>query len=169
MKMLRRISVILQTARATCEEGLGPIITGQPMSQEVAPGSIAIFAVIAEGILLEYQWRKDGLDLIDSERIFGSQAWTLVILDVEPSDAGDYDCVVTDLFTCSTVSDVAVLTVGPACPADLNGDGNVEAADLAQLLGSWGSCDGCPADFDNDGTVGASDLAFLLGSWGMCE
>lgn len=53
----------------------------------------------------------------------------------------------------------------PPCPADLNGDGQVGAADLAALLGSWGA--GGPADFDGGG-VSASDLAFLLGSWGPC-
>lgn len=52
-------------------------------------------------------------------------------------------------------------------PADLNGDGVVNAADLALLLGSWGTCPPpCPADLDGDGSVGASDLALLLGSWG---
>lgn len=51
-------------------------------------------------------------------------------------------------------------------PADLDGDGIVGAADLAILLGSWGSCEGCPADLDGDGVVGAADLAILLGSWG---
>lgn len=153
-----------------CEEGLGPIIIVQPMSQEAAPGSTAAFGVLAEGILPQYQWRKDGLDLIHSERIFGVQASQLFILDVVPADAGDYDCVVTDLFTgCSTVSDVGVLTVVEPCPADLDGSGDVAAADLAMLLGSWGPCPGCPAEFDDDGEVAASDLAFLLGSWGPCE
>ena len=56
----------------------------------------------------------------------------------------------------------------PLCPADLDGDGSVSAADLAILLGSWGPCPGCPADFDGDGSVGAADLAQLLGSWGDC-
>ena len=51
-------------------------------------------------------------------------------------------------------------------PADLDGDGIVGAADLAILLGSWGSCEGCPADLNGDGVVGAADLAILLGSWG---
>lgn len=51
------------------------------------------------------------------------------------------------------------------CPADLNGDGSVGAADLAILLGSWGG--GGAADFDGGG-VGSSDLAILLGSWGPC-
>ncbi len=54
-------------------------------------------------------------------------------------------------------------------PADLVVDGQVNAADLAVLLGSWGPCDSeedCPADLDGDQVVGASDLAILLGSWG---
>lgn len=61
-------------------------------------------------------------------------------------------------------------------PADLSGDGVVNAADLALLLGSWGPCPEpctpgtpigtCPADFDRDCDVDAADLAFLLGSWG---
>lgn len=61
------------------------------------------------------------------------------------------------------------------CPADINGDGIVNAADLAQLLGAWGPCPeppaDCPADIhgDGDGIVQADDLATLLGSWGSCE
>ena len=46
--------------------------------------------------------------------------------------------------------------------------GDVDAADLANLLGSWGPCEGCPADFDGDNDVNAADLAQLLGAWGMC-
>jgi bacillopeptidase F len=55
-----------------------------------------------------------------------------------------------------------------ACPADLDGDGGVGAADLAELLGAWGPCEACPADFNGDGFVGAPDLAELLGAWGPC-
>ncbi|MFM1822554.1 MAG: hypothetical protein RI967_820 [Planctomycetota bacterium] len=49
--------------------------------------------------------------------------------------------------------------------ADLDGDGMVNAADLAILLGAWGPGAG-PADLDGDGQVDASDLAILLGAWG---
>jgi Dockerin type I domain len=49
--------------------------------------------------------------------------------------------------------------------ADLNGDGTVNAADLAILLGAWGPCAGCDADLNGDGTVDAPDLAILLGAW----
>ncbi len=55
------------------------------------------------------------------------------------------------------------------CPADFDGDGAVGAADLAELLGSWGPCEGCPADLDDDGNVGPFDLALLLGAWGPCQ
>ena len=32
------------------------------------------------------------------------------------------------------------VSIDPDCPADLSGDCEVEAFDLAILLGSWGSC-----------------------------
>ncbi|MDZ4829889.1 MAG: hypothetical protein SGJ09_06780, partial [Phycisphaerae bacterium] len=48
--------------------------------------------------------------------------------------------------------------------SDLDFDGNVDAADLAILLGAWGSA-GSIADLNLDGTVNAADLASLLGDW----
>jgi hypothetical protein len=54
----------------------------------------------------------------------------------------------------------------PACPADINGDGAIDAADLATLLSSWGSPKN---DLDGDGVVAASDLATMLSSWGACQ
>jgi hypothetical protein len=54
------------------------------------------------------------------------------------------------------------------CVADLNGDGAVNGADLAQLLGAWGPCTGCGADLTRDGQVAGDDLAIILSSWGAC-
>jgi hypothetical protein len=51
----------------------------------------------------------------------------------------------------------------PPNPADLNGDGVVNAADLATLHASWGTPG--PGDLDGDGTVGSSDLTILLAAW----
>ncbi len=62
----------------------------------------------------------------------------------------------------------AIATVPPSCPEDFDGDGDIDAADLAELLASWGPCLGCPADFDNDGDVDSADLAELLSAWGQC-
>lgn len=54
----------------------------------------------------------------------------------------------------------------PACPADLDHNGAVNGADLAFLLGSWGTAG---ADLDNDGSTGGADLAILLSAWGACN
>ena len=86
------------------------------------------------------------------------------------------------------VSPNSIATWGPApalCVADFVSsdtfapppDGQVDAADLAFLLGEWGANPGSAADIVDaatfapppDGTVDAADLAFLLGAWGACE
>ena len=46
---------------------------------------------------------------------------------------------------------------------DLDGNGRINGADLAILLGSWGT-DG-KGDLDDDGDVDGSDLAKMLGNW----
>jgi hypothetical protein len=61
-----------------------------------------------------------------------------------------------------------VIVQGAAeCRADLTGDGEVNGADLAFVLGSWGTNDS-PADFNGDGDVDGADLAVVLGAWGAC-
>ena len=57
-------------------------------------------------------------------------------------------------------------TIPKACPGDLDGNGSIDALDLATLLGAWGG--GGAADLDGSGAVDALDLAELLGSWGPC-
>lgn len=51
---------------------------------------------------------------------------------------------------------------------DLNGDANVDGADLTVLLGEWGPCASCASDFDSSGEVDGADIAALLGAWGPC-
>lgn len=46
---------------------------------------------------------------------------------------------------------------------DLNGDDHIDAADLAILLGAWGTAG--PGDLNDSGAVDALDLALLLGAW----
>ncbi|MCP4892332.1 MAG: hypothetical protein GY911_00770, partial [Actinomycetales bacterium] len=51
--------------------------------------------------------------------------------------------------------------------ADLNGDGEVNGADLALVLAAWGQpCLGCAADINGDGVVNGADLALILAGWG---
>lgn len=49
-------------------------------------------------------------------------------------------------------------------PADLNGDGHVDGADLGLLLGNWNAAG--VGDINGDGHVDGADLGLLLGSWG---
>ncbi len=53
------------------------------------------------------------------------------------------------------------------CVGDLNGDGVVNAVDLAQLLGAW-TGNSPLGDLDCNGVVAGPDLAILLGTWGPC-
>ncbi len=57
---------------------------------------------------------------------------------------------------------------GP-CPGDLDGDDDLDIADLARLLAAYGVVSGATyadGDLDGDGDVDLSDLAILLGSYG---
>jgi hypothetical protein len=47
---------------------------------------------------------------------------------------------------------------------DLNGDGEVDGADLGLLLSAWESDDDA-ADLNDDGVVGGADLGVLLAAW----
>jgi hypothetical protein len=62
-------------------------------------------------------------------------------------------------------------TCSPYCAGDADGDGFVDAEDIAQLLAAWGFCGGaiCPADFNGDGIVNGADLTFALANWGPCS
>lgn len=69
-------------------------------------------------------------------------------------------CVMTACANCPTAP----------CPADLNSDGAVNAADLSTVLASWGACGkSCPADIDSNGMVDAADLSAVLAAWGACQ
>ena len=56
------------------------------------------------------------------------------------------------------------------CIADISGDGAVNGADMALLLGSWGIPPKTlpQADLNGDGVVNGADLATLLAEWGAC-
>ena len=54
----------------------------------------------------------------------------------------------------------------PVCPADITGDGIVDGADLATMLGNWAGVGA--GDLDRSGAVDGADLATLLGAWGAC-
>ena len=95
-------------------------------------------------------------------------------LDTQDTGVSEGGCPVVDMGTYEHQEGTE-----ECCPADLSGDGVVEAFDLGILLGGWGPCpepckegdpeDTCPADLSGDCVVEAFDLAILLGAWGPCQ
>ncbi|MDY7108666.1 MAG: M20/M25/M40 family metallo-hydrolase [Planctomycetota bacterium] len=63
------------------------------------------------------------------------------------------------------VDEAGVLVEMNECPADFDGDGDVDTADLLFLLAAWGTGDG---DIDGDGDTDTADLLELLAAWGEC-
>ena len=51
------------------------------------------------------------------------------------------------------------------CPADLNGDGNVDSGDLGLLIAAWNTAD-ASADINGDGNVDSGDLGLLISAPG---
>jgi len=69
------------------------------------------------------------------------------------------------------IDDVELWAVdaGPACPGDLDGDGDVDLSDLSILLAHYGMTSGAEyedGDLDGDGDVDLTDLSQLLAVYG---
>ena len=64
----------------------------------------------------------------------------------------------------AAVDEVGIRTLICAVPGDINGDGTIDAGDLAALLGNWGGAGA--TDIDGSGVTDAEDVAILLGNWG---
>ena len=54
-----------------------------------------------------------------------------------------------------------------SCPADVNGDNDVNVSDLLATIGNWGGAG--VGDIDGSGFVDVSDLLTIVGSWGPCS
>ncbi|MBN1902457.1 immunoglobulin domain-containing protein [Candidatus Sumerlaeota bacterium] len=88
-----------------------PSIISNPVSVSADYGDSVLFSVAAMGNgVLSYQWIKNNGSLSDSMNISGSNTNSLRIDPVEFSDAGNYQCEVSDV--CGlTLSTVAALTL----------------------------------------------------------
>jgi len=75
--------------------------------------------------------------------------------------------------SCCTVEIDAISAVSAKRPSfaagDINRDGVVDGADLAIVLGTWGTDgaleNGASSDLNDDGVVDGADLAVVLGNW----
>lgn len=155
--------------------GSFPVFTDQPDTQSVNVGEPIVLTIAVNNFFnYTYQWRRNGANLSDDERIAGSTSLSLFIEPAQAGDAGEYDCVVTSLVapSCFSASNAATVTVNsepPDCPGDLDGNLVVDLSDLSIMLGNFGVSSGAgpeDGDLDGDQDVDLTDLSLLLGAYG---
>lgn len=150
----------------------GVVFDRQPAAQPLAPGAEVAFDVIAAGYgTLNYQWQRDGEDLVDGPALgggtlAGTQTPTLTITGVQAADRGAYACAVSNACG-SALSDSASL--GSTVASDFDGDGDVDLADFTVFLACFNGPQRAPAqpgceavDFDHDNDVDLSDFTVFL-------
>jgi len=97
--------------------------------------------------------------------------WAIEWCDAHPGECSSCSCAHSQSLNCDMKGRafwwmMARLAGWPG-PADLNGDGCVDQADLGILLADW-QCTGgdCPGDCDGDGDTDQADLGVMLSQWG---
>ena len=105
------ISAVYQSgASGKCKTPTAPFVIVPPTNQTIIVGSTASFSIVAAGTQpLSYQWSLAGAALA------GATNATLILSNVQPSQAGNYSVQITNVVGSITVSNV-VLTVNPAPP-----------------------------------------------------
>ncbi len=79
------------------------VIIQHPADVNASPGETAEFSVLARGVNIVYQWRKD------QGNIAGTDS-TYTIASIVTADTGNYDCIVTGACGADT-SEVAILLI----------------------------------------------------------
>ena len=101
-----------------------PVITTQPEPQAVALGMFTLFTVAATGSEaggpLTYQWRKNGVAIVNGGSISGARSSVLEINPVAVSDAGIYSVVVENACATTTSNEVQLTVLG-GCYANCDG------------------------------------------------
>ncbi|MGA0287928.1 MAG: dockerin type I repeat-containing protein [Phycisphaerales bacterium] len=102
---------------------------------------------IADGVVVDFEVSS----VVGPAIGLPDQPWVFLPVEVEAAKGETYSAI------------VRFPLPGTDSPADLNGDGQVNGADLSILLAAWGG--GGIADLNGDGVVDGADLAILLADW----
>jgi parallel beta-helix repeat protein len=132
-----------------------PLTVSTPAGHTVCSGASVVFSVTATGQEpLTYQWRKDGVDLVNGGAISGAKTPTLIINPVASLNSGSYAILVTDNFDQSLASGPAVLTVNTTPTASATGIADICSGDSTEISGSGGlTCSWTPiTGLDNPGS-----------------
>jgi len=138
-------------------------ITSAPGDQRACPGADVEFVVQGLGNPVEFQWRKDRVD-IDPKSNPSAATPTLMLTGVGLADEGSYDLVVTGACGVLT-SPPAALTI---CIADFNCDGVANSTDVSDFINQWfqDQLDGTLiTDRDDNGVVNSTDVSGFINDW----
>ena len=140
-----------------------PTIIASPQTRTNLAGTAATFSATASGTgPLSYQWLLNGVRLRDNGNIVGANSGTLHILNVQPTNAGNFVLMVSSPagIVSATVATLVVELPPPCLPAPPNlvgwwpGEGH--AGDLA------GTNDGALLGGATASTAGMAGLAFAF-------
>ena len=125
-----------------------PVIVSSPVSLTNNAGTQATFEVTATGTLLNYQWQKNGVSLLEGGNVSGSTTSLLTLADVQRHDEGVYTVIITNNYGSLTSSPALLavidipptITSQPANCTDLAGrtaNFSVTASGTAPLNYQW--------------------------------
>ena len=163
----------------------GPVDNRAPrvaLTEQVVPGGSATDHAVRVAIYDEMtsdrgfhdrgvtlRWRANGgSEQSAAMRWHGNNMWRGVIPAQAPSAAVDYWVTAIDFSGNVGTGPTRSFTEAgpPPNPADLDGNGVVNGADLGLMLSGWGACGTpCPGDLDGNGAVNGADLGLLLAAW----
>jgi hypothetical protein len=119
------------SAAATLTVNVPPAITTQPANVSVTAPATATFSVVASGTSLNYQWRRDGVD------IAGATGASYVLDPTAVTDSGaTFDVVVSNVTgnVTSTAATLSVLPGGTTTVIDAHFDGGTDGFAYADDL-----------------------------------
>jgi hypothetical protein len=148
------------------------VVTPPPATQNLNAGQTLYLNVVGGGAEpLSYRWRYNGVELQNGVTVYGADTASLIMLGLQNTQAGFYDCVVSNPCsgTPSTPCHVFVYGGYGAGRGDLNCDNQVSFGDinpfvLAMVGGedgyyvSFPDCDWFNADVSANGSVGFDDI-----------
>jgi Immunoglobulin domain/Immunoglobulin I-set domain/Lectin C-type domain len=139
-----------------------PVFTQQPQGGSFTGGStISLTPSISTAGTTTYRWRKDGINIFNSQTFAGVTTPTLTIHANDPNDSGAYSLAATNACGVS-VSQAAIVDV--SCLSDFNRDGGVDGEDLFAFFNAWEQ--GLPeADLSQDGGVDIGDVMVFFERW----
>ncbi len=152
-----------------------PKINQSPSNRTNFSGTTATFTVQAAGTEpLQYQWRKNEMNLSDGGSYSNCATTTLTITEVDESDAGSFDCVVANAGG-SVTSSPAILVVTNAsfpCVAIQNSDFEsgfdlIGGGYIADNWTEWEAAPGVTTGYDESTITHGGGHAQRIRVWGV--